>query len=178
MEAQKTQIMASALIVLFSLFADAATIRLPTRYIITEYTVHRLTGMTSGEVTKERTRDSPLEILPDTADGESYLQFRAPAGTGIDRSDEIVELLPMSKLAEMVEALESIPKRCNAARLKLKPEDSEELIFEHGDISITFITKILRRSTYADFNVGGRQFVLRADKAIETLADTIASFKP
>lgn len=166
-----------AALVLTTGLADAATIMLTTRYVITEYTVHRLTGATSGEITKDRTMDSRLEILPYKEDGESYIQFTAPAGTGIDRSGESVVIVPMSKREEMVDALKSLPKLCNAAKIKINPEDSSELLFGHDDLSLTFVTKKMHRAAYGDFVVGDRQYVLKSDKDVENLVKIIQSFK-
>jgi hypothetical protein len=162
---------------LLSIIADAATIRLPTRYVITQYTVHKLTGLTSGEVTKERTMDSPLEITPHNEDGEKFIRFTAPAGTGTDYSGESVVLLPLAKQSEMVQVLKSLPKLCSEARSSQNPEDGSEVLFSNDNLSITFIKKVVHRSAYADLKVGTREYVLRNDNSIEKLAKIIDSFK-
>lgn len=142
-----------------ALAASAETLRLPCKYVETSYTVHRLTGLTSDEKSKDKVLPRPLEVLKIKDGAGDGVQFTAKNRGGIDKSeDESVTVSP-DEAKEIVEALGKFAEMTRAAS-SARQNASTELVNIDDDLAVTFVTTNSGRKSVIEFAVGDSVFVL------------------
>lgn len=149
---------ATMTVILFCTATQAETLRWPMRIVTTSYTLHRMTGLTSNEKSKERASNMVIDASKTTRDGETYLYFlRKTKLTDETASDTSSASILHSKTPELSDALTKAGKEMNRPS---SIDDSEETLFEDPDFTVKLVSQSRKRHLAITFG-DGSEFALQ-----------------
>lgn len=139
--------------------ARAGIVRWPMRIVETKYTLHRMTGLTSGETSKDKLTVVIVDISKATRDGETSIEFvRKTKLTDERETDTSRATIPSAETDTLLDAIAQVRK---AMMRSASSTDSETTLFESTDLTAKHMITKRQHCFHLTFG-DGSEFVLQA----------------